>query len=410
MKTLIIGHTIPEPTTTAAGGRMLQLIELFKDEGYEITFASTAKVSERSLDLKALGISSEWIALNDPSFDDFIRNLNPEVVLYDRFVTEEQFGWRVAEQCPDALTILDTEDLHFLRKARQEAVKKGGTAEDADIFTLEAKRELASILRCDLSLIISEAEMELLQNTFQIPEGILHYLPFLAAPISETENENLPGFDARQHFVTIGNYLHAPNADSVVFLKKEIWPEIRNRMPDAQLHVYGTYAPQQHKEFHKPEEGFYIKGWAPSVDEVMQQHRVCLAPLRFGAGLKGKLFDAMRNGTPIVTTKIGAEGMYGFLEIPGSVTDDVPGFVNAAIDLYSEKEPWNLACDNGFEVLYQRFQKTTFSEAFIQKIQRLQEQLDTHRKQHFIGRILHHQSLQSTKYLSKWIEEKNRKK
>ena len=110
---LIIGHTFPEPTTTAAGARMLQLIEMFQKNGYAVTFASTASISEKSLDFTALAIPTENLTLNDPSFDVFVSDLRPSIVLFDRFITEEQFGWRVAEFCPAALRVLDTEDLHF---------------------------------------------------------------------------------------------------------------------------------------------------------------------------------------------------------------------------------------------------------------------------------------------------------
>ena len=107
---LIIGHTFPEPSTTAAGSRMMQLIELFKEEKYQITFASTAAVSEKTANLQRQHISIENIKLNDVSFDEFIKKLNPEIVVFDRYITEEQFGWRVSENCPKALKILDTED------------------------------------------------------------------------------------------------------------------------------------------------------------------------------------------------------------------------------------------------------------------------------------------------------------
>ena len=180
MKTLlIIGHTFPEPTTTAAGGRMMQLIDLFLEQEYEISFASTANSSERSEDLSKLGIATENIELNDSSFDVFISKLKPAVVVFDRYITEEQFGWRVSEQAPDALRILDTEDLHFLRKAREEAIRTNRPVTEANVFTDTAKRELASILRSDISLIISEYEIELLQKTFRVSSEILHYLPFL---------------------------------------------------------------------------------------------------------------------------------------------------------------------------------------------------------------------------------------
>lgn len=224
-KLLIIGHTFPEPSTTAAGSRMMQLLKLFKEENYQITLASTAAISERTVNLKNQNISVKNILLNDASFDEFVKELNPEIVIFDRYITEEQFGWRVSEHCPDALKILDTEDLHFLRKAREEAIKDNKPVSEANLFSEITKRELASILRCDLSLIISEYEMELLQNTFKISSEILYYLPFLIETISE--EKTISSFIERQNFLAIGNLLHAPNVDSVLQLK-QLWPKIKN--------------------------------------------------------------------------------------------------------------------------------------------------------------------------------------
>ena len=272
MKTLlIIGHTFPEPTTTAAGTRMMQLISLFEKENYIIVFSSTASITEKSETFKYAPVEVKSIALNNTSFDDFIKELNPSVVLFDRFITEEQFGWKVAENCPDSLRILDTEDLHFLRKARQEVLKKKLSISDVNLFSETAKREIASIYRCDLSLIISEFEMELLQNTFHIDASLLYYLPFLVNEITVTEFKEFPTFENRNHFITIGNLLHAPNVDAILFLKKEIWPKIKKQLPKAELHIYGAYAPQQISELHSQKEGFLIKGWVVSVSEVMKK-------------------------------------------------------------------------------------------------------------------------------------------
>ena len=118
-KLLIIGFVWPEPKSSAAGGRMMQLISIFKENGFEITFASAAQDSDFMIDLAEFGVIKRSIELNSSSFDDFIKELNPDVVLFDRFMIEEQFGWRVIENCPKAIRILDTEDLHFLRKARE---------------------------------------------------------------------------------------------------------------------------------------------------------------------------------------------------------------------------------------------------------------------------------------------------
>ncbi len=399
---LIIGHTFPEPTTTAAGSRMMQLIELFAEEKYQTTFASTAAVSERTSNLESKNISVKNILLNDTSSDEFLRELNPEIVIFDRYITEEQFGWRVSENCPEALKILDTEDLHFLRKAREEAVKNNKPVSEANLFSETAKRELASILRCDVSLIISEYEMELLQNTFKVSGQILYYLPFLVEEVSE----KMTSFEDRQNFLAIGNLLHAPNVDSVLQLK-QIWPAIKKQLPSAELHIYGAYAPQQILQLNNKKEGFIIKGWTENLENVMKNYRLQLAPLRFGGGLKGKILDAMRFGLPTISTEIGAEGMSGKLPFGGTITTSKEKFIDAAIQLYSEENLWDQAQKNGFSIIEKRFQKKLFSEAFNKHIRDLTANLQNHREQNFFGQILQHHTLQSTKYLSKWIEAKS---
>ena len=403
---LIIGQTFPEPTTTAAGGRMLQLIEMFTSHGYGITFASSASSSEKSFNLNSIGVTTQKIAINDSSFDDFVRQLNPTLVLFDRFVTEEQFAWRVTQSCPKALKILDTEDLHFLRKARQQALKDATDVKDANFFTETAKREIASILRCDLSLIISEFEIKLLTDTFAVSKEILYYLPFMVTKLPDSGN--FPGFEQRANFMTIGNLLHGPNVDSVLYLKKEIWPLIKKQLPQAQLYIYGNYAPQHILELHNQKQGFYIMGWADSVAHVMQKARVCLAPLRFGAGLKGKLLDAMLYGTPGVTTSIGAEGMYGDIPIPGVIADTPGAFAELSVAMYSDKIKWQQNSQRGVEIIKARYNGKAIAKDFMTRLDALKINLKLHRQAHFIGQILQHQSLQASKYLSKWIEEKNK--
>ena len=403
---LIIGQTFPEPTTTAAGGRMLQLIEMFTSHGYGITFASSASSSEKSFNLNSIGVTTQQIAINDSSFDDFVRQLNPTLVLFDRFVTEEQFAWRVTQSCPKALKILDTEDLHFLRKARQQALKDATDVKDANIFTETAKREIASILRCDLSLIISEFEMKLLADTFAVSKEILYYLPFMVTKLPDSSN--FPEFEQRNNFMTIGNLLHGPNVDSVLYLKKEIWPLIKKQLPQAQLYIYGNYAPQHILELHNQKQGFYIMGWADSVAHVMQKARVCLAPLRFGAGLKGKLLDAMLYGTPGVTTSIGAEGMYGDLLTPGVIADTPESFAELSVALYRDKIKWQQNAQRGVEIIKARYNGKAIAKDFMTRLDALKINLKLHRQSHFVGQILQHQSLQASKYLSKWIEEKNK--
>jgi glycosyltransferase involved in cell wall biosynthesis len=406
---LIIGFVWPEPNSSAAGGRMVQLISIFKQQGFEVTFASPAMYSDFMVDFESLGVVKKSITLNCSSFDVFLKELNPSIVMFDRFMMEEQFGWRVAENCPDALRILDTEDLHCLRLARQKAFKENRLFSIEDVLIEEvAKREIASILRCDISLMIAEYEIELLQSVFKIDSKLLYYLPLLLEPISISTILNLPKFEERNNFVFIGNFLHEPNWNAVQYLKETIWPLIRKQMPNAILQIYGAYPSQKVLQLHQPKEGLHSIGRADDAQEVVKNAKVVLAPLRFGAGIKGKLVEAMQCGTPSVTTTIGAESMSGDLSWNGFIADDVQVFVDKAVELYLDKTVWLKAQEKGFEIIEKRYLKTLFANDFVKYVLETQSNLKQHRLDNFMGTLLQHHTLISTKYMSRWIEEKNK--
>jgi hypothetical protein len=406
-KVVVLGKVWPEPNSSAAGSRMLQLIEQFLAVDWDVVFASTAQKTSHSVDLAGMGIREARIAMNDSAFDGWIRQEDPQLVLFDRFMVEEQFGWRVAEHCPKALRLLDTEDLHALRQARHQAVKEGREMTRQDLFNETAVREVASIYRCDLSLMISAKEIEVLQEVFGVPKSLLHELPFMLDPVEDATVNDWPTFEERRHFVTIGNFRHAPNWDAVRYLKADIWPLIRKQLPDAQMHVFGSYPSPKVYQLHNEREGFLIKGRADSAEEVMRKARVCLAPLRFGAGLKGKLITAMQNGTPSVTTSIGAESMRKGEPWAGAIADDPESFANQAVRLYTDASTWEQAQKNGEQILNRHFDKREWGPAFMGALTNLFDQLDTHRLKNFTGRMLQHHSLASTKFMSKWIEAKN---
>jgi len=405
---LIIGYVWVEPKSSAAGSRMLQLIEQFLNQNWTVTFASPAQKSETAASLNSLGVAEVSIELNKASFDTFVKELQPTIVLFDRFMMEEQFGWRVAENCPNALRILDTEDLHFLRKTRHQQLKKGAEfTTEALLKSEDAKREIASILRCDVSLIISTFEMDLLKNIFKIDEKILYYLPFLLNAIDTHQIKNWKSFEERAHFIFIGNFFHKPNVDAVLTLKKEVWPEIRKFLPKVEIHIYGAYLIPQIQQLHNKKEGFIIKGFAENAHEVVGNAKVVLAPLRFGAGIKGKLTEAMICGTPSITTTIGAEGMCGNFPWNGFIEDDFSDFALLSAEIYRNKATWENAQETGVDIINYIYDKEKLSAPFIQQIAEIQENLEQHRAQNFLGNLLQHQTLQATKYMSKWIESKN---
>lgn len=406
-KLLIIGLVWPEPTSSAAGTRMIQLIDLFLTNGYQITFACAALKTDFSFDFTGRNVLEYKIKLNESSFNTFVKDLNPEMVLFDRFMVEEQYGWRVQQECPDAIRVLDTEDLHFLRNAREQSIKK---QTETNLFSDLAKREIASILRCDLSLIISEAEMKILTEQFKIDSSILYYLPFLENEITPEITAYWIPFEQRADFAFIGNFLHEPNWQTVQTLKTRIWPALRKKCPDASLNIYGAYVSQKVIQLENKKEKFFIKGRTDSARATLAKHKILLAPIQFGAGVKGKFIDSMQVGTPSVTTTIGAEAMKGNLPWNGFVEDDYEIFTDKAADLYHNKTLWHAAQANGIQILNQRYHSRHFTTDFNHKIAELRTQLMIHRQRNFFGQILNHQAIQYTKYMSLWIEEKNKHK
>jgi glycosyltransferase involved in cell wall biosynthesis len=408
-KLLIIGFVWPEPNSSAAGGRMMQLISIFKENGFDITFASPALDSDFMVDLSKFDVEKRSIELNNSSFDDFITKLNPDAVLFDRFMIEEQFGWRVAENCPNAIRLLDTEDLHCLRTARQKAFKENRTFMLTDLLSEEvAKREIASILRCDLSYIISEFEMKVLKDVFKIDSALLQYLPFLVEEMSQEDLLKLPCFEERQHFVFIGNFLHEPNWNTVQYLKESIWPSIKKQLPEAILEVYGAYPSQKVLQLHQPKNGFFIMGRAENAIGVVKKAKVVLAPIRFGAGLKGKLLEAMQCGTPSVTSTIGSEAMHADLPWNGFIEDNPEEFAKQAVFLYQNKNAWEDSQKNGIRIINQCYLKDQHACALISTVNSLLNNSESHRLHNFMGGLLQHHTLRSTMYMSKWIEAKNK--
>jgi glycosyltransferase involved in cell wall biosynthesis len=421
-RVLIIGYVWPEPRSSAASGHVMQLIQCFLEQGWQITFASPATEGEHKADLAELGIREVSIELNNSSFDGFISELQPDIVLFDQFMIEEQFGWRVEKHCPNALRLLETSDLQSLRHGRHQQLKNhlSSSAQpddlnhffeksQRDIFSAMstgdlAQREIAALYRSDLSLMTSDVEMQLLTREFRVPEAILHWCPLMVSNVPEKARP----FSERAHFLSIGNFRHAPNWDAVLWMKNAIWPLIRQQLPKAQLHIYGSYTPPKATALHNAAQGFHVMNWAEDALQVMSEARICLAPLRFGAGVKGKIVDAMLCGTPTITTPIGAEAMSGDLPWPGNIASSAADIADAAVRLYEDEERWHEAQNAGWKLLEARYRQQQHCASLIARIEELRKNLQAHRTANFTGAMLRHHHHKSTQYMAQWIEAKNR--
>jgi glycosyltransferase involved in cell wall biosynthesis len=410
-KVLIIGKTWLESKSTGAGVRLKNLILEFTKRHYNVTFCSASNKSEYSDDLSIYDVDSKKIELNSSSFNTYIQQLNPDLVIFDRFTTEEQFGWRVRDATPYALTILDTEDLHFLRDARKQLIQKGKYpySQSDEIMTIRKNevtfREIAAIYRCDLSLVISQYEFELLQK-IDVPEKLLFYLPMSVNSISQSILP-LP-FEQRKNFIFFGNFNHAPNLDALQFIYS-IFPELKRLDPSIEIHIYGAYL--KNHQLTKNKNGIYFHGWTEDLHKKIAQARVLFAPLRFGAGLKSKILESMYLGTPIVSTPIGFEGIIKNGDYPGYCSNIDEIWIDKALHLHNDKNEWTKSSKTAlslFDSLCSDYK--ALNDQFFIRLNDLEKNIETHRASNIIGNILSLEMNKSYKFLSRYIEEKNKRR
>jgi glycosyltransferase involved in cell wall biosynthesis len=296
-----------------------------------------------------------------------------------------------------------------------------------------------AIHRSDLVFCTSPFEMRLLQNCFGISSAKLHLASFFykrsGGPTTSTFNS-----ERRVNFVTIGNWRHAPNVDSVRWLKEAVWPRVVERLaaidplaPRPECHVWGAMPLKEHMAWTDPASGFLVKGPCKDQHAVLSRYRVLLAPLRFGAGLKGKIADAWSVGTPVVTTSVGAEGMCGWdcepheeqsfsagnpqlCSGPGSadasaasrpfagrVADSADELASAAAALYTDSDAWQTCSAGGKRLVRALYDAALNQSALVAAVSRARAQLEGRRRVDWISGLLWSSKDRSTELLAKFI-------
>jgi glycosyltransferase involved in cell wall biosynthesis len=425
---LFVSPVWPERSSSAAGVRTADLIASFQSRAYDVAYASPSAANDHTRLIQDAGIAAfECPPNNESAFADVLAATRPSVLIFDRFYAEEMFSFRVKDLVPKALRVLDMQDIHFLREGRQAVAKAAGAgiadvmATRPDATSPSCLREIASIYRSDLTLVVSPVELDLLAGHYGVPRERLALAPFFAPP-SPHEAAPVP-YNVRNHFIMIGNFRHPPNFDSVRWAVAEVWPRLRAALKGSsgaseapELHIYGSYAPQAATELHRPSQGVHFKGFAPTLD-IMTQYRVCLAPLRFGAGLKGKIVESWWHGLPVCTTAVGAEGMtaadagddgadspWGGL-YGGATAEELAA---DAARLYTDQELWESCQRAGFSLLRRLYDAEGRLAAVHGAIEGALEGLEERRAQDFVGQVLWQQQVRSTEYFSRWIELKER--
>eukprot|EP00977_Amphora_coffeiformis_P011552 scaffold2778_cov168-Amphora_coffeaeformis.AAC.7 len=393
--TVVLWTTVPvSPQASAAGVRTLGILKQLLTNSPGITSvhvvapslpkeqsASPSTADEALLQtvqqLERQGVHFHVVQPNrEDDTRDFLHSLPQRaniMCLFDRFYAEEIYSHHVHRHSPHATLVLDMQDMHSLRRARQRAVQTaegdcllgGITAAQAtipDAHDNDLLRELASIHRMDLTLVCSPHEMNLLVTHYGIAPEKLMLAPLLGNSIQAPNA--MPSWSHRQDVCFVGGFRHDPNVDAVDQLLR-LWPHIRQQLNERgsekelpRLHIYGafltsTLRQKWHAKLRRATSmpdleycGISLDGFVSDLRHVLLGHRLMLAPLRFGAGLKGKFVEAWQSGLPVVTTPIGAEGFFHLETLhsfPGRVASSDEAFVKAVLDLYTNESAWNQA-------------------------------------------------------------------
>jgi GT2 family glycosyltransferase/glycosyltransferase involved in cell wall biosynthesis/tetratricopeptide (TPR) repeat protein len=245
----------------------------------------------------------------------------------------------VREHSPLTRIAVDSVDVHYVREEREAALT--GDPVVAQRAAGTKKRELATYAAADAVLVVTEEDRAALLA--ELPEADVHVVPNVHEP--GVEDPSSPG--DRDGLLFVGNFRHPPNADAVGWLCTEILPLVRRELPDVRLTVVGDVPPPAVQAF--AGDRVEVTGWVPVLEPYLASHRLSVAPLRFGAGMKGKVGEALAHGVPVVTTAIGAEGMVdGTPEDSGlAVADDPQAFADAIVRLVRDDAAWSRLAEAG---------------------------------------------------------------
>ena len=409
-RVVILGKNWPEAGTTAAGVRMMQLLHFFCKHAECVFFGSAAAKSPQSVNLQRLGIETKMIVLNSDRFDTWIEEIQPDMVVFDRFTTEEQYGWRVSRAAADAQLVLNTEDLHSLREAREEAVN-GSLDFSPELWRKHrtTAREVGSLLRCDLNLLVSEFEQEWIQKEIPGLQAYCEVVPFMYPLLQAEKLVEMPGFEERHGFVFVGNGKHRPNQDGVRWFIQHLWPFIREQIPEATFSVAGAYWNSQWTQQFKKVKGVEFKGQVDPLSSFLSTYRINVLPLRYGAGIKGKLAEGMRAGCVSITTSQGIEGLKTPIDFPGMIKDQAADFVSEAVRFHQDQAQWEHMQGRIPAFFNANWSEEQGEEQLLKRLQELDANYRTHRQNNVLQRTILHHRLRSTEYLSRYIALKNQK-
>lgn len=351
---LVADHYVPEFDKDSGSLRMFSLLKILKEMGHKVVFwpENRAYNSKYTTALQKIGIETCY---GNTHFDEFMKQNGSyfDYILLSRPHIAEGMIY-AAKNWSKAKIIYDTVDLHYLREGRK-------ARQEAERAELEWKRrELGLANQADYTLVVSGVEKELLEN-----EGINSNVSVITN-IHSLENVSKK-FEERSGVMFIGGFMHTPNEDAMIWFVDEIWPFIDKGIKDAHLYIVGSHPSDKIRAL--ASENITVTGFVEDVTPFFTRSRVFVSPLRYGAGVKGKIGQSLSYGLPVVTTHIGAEGM-GLVDGDNClIADDVNEFASKVIELYNNESLWERLAEGGRKLIDARFSPECMRENLEKLIQ-----------------------------------------
>ncbi len=354
-RVLMIDATTPAPDQDSGSVRIVNLMRVLMELGCQVSFLPENRAwSERyTPPLQRLGVE----ALYAPYAQDPVKLLRErggefDLVIISRHYVAASFVGLVRQYAPQARLAFDTVDLHYLREQRAAALE--GSAELARIAAATREKELKIIAQSDVTLVVSEAEQELLAR--DAPDARVEVL----SNVHEIRGCRRP-FAERRDLVFVGGFQHPPNVDAVRWFVGEVFARIRTELPELRCHIIGSRMPDSIRALADAQT--LMHGWVEDILPLMDGCRVSIAPLRYGAGVKGKINMAMSCGLPVVATPVAVEGMHVEPGREVLVANDAAGFAAAVVRLYRDEALWNQLSAQGLVNVERHFSFAAAREA-----------------------------------------------
>jgi len=333
-RVLFLDACTPTPDQDAGSVTALGLMRAFQGAGYKVTFVPEDNflyMPPYTTDLQRLGIECLYYPYNG-SVSEHLEQAGDlyDVVFVFRVGVAEKHLEAIRRLAPRAKIIFHTSDLHFLREERQAALENDAKrARDAERMK---ERELAVIGSVDCAVVHSVYERELLVKL--LPQANVYVFPW----ILDVEGTDVP-FAERQGVMFLGGYGHPPNVDAVEYFVAEVLPLVHETLPDMVFYAVGANPPDKLKAL--ASDKVVVTGMVPTLKPWFDRARVSVAPLRYGAGIKGKVAVAMSHGSPMVATRVASEGMQLVDGEHVLVADDPRAMADAIVRLYRDEDLWN---------------------------------------------------------------------